>query len=132
MRPYKIHDSTVSIDPAIFAGLSKRQIIYCFAALSLGVLSGVYIYFILGLDINTFSPICYIVSAPFWALAFWNPQGMKLECFVPYWLRSQQEDVVIRHAPANSMYFINPAYEDFTHHNGVEMWCPSHIGDTNG
>ena len=52
------------------------------------VLAGLYIYFVLGLNVSDCTYFIYAVSLPFWCVGFVKPCGMPFEQFAPLWLKA--------------------------------------------
>ena len=65
-----------------------RTLVSITGALSVSVLAGLYIYFVLGLNVSDCTYFIYAVSLPFWCVGFVKPCGMPFEQFAPLWLKA--------------------------------------------
>lgn len=86
MLSVAVHKDIAEYQPKIVGKLTLRTLGCISAALGLSVLTGLYITFVLGLDVSDFEVLIIIISIPFWAMGFWKPQGMKAEVYAKYWL----------------------------------------------
>lgn len=68
--------------------MTMRTLVSITGALSVSVLAGLYIYFVLGLNVSDCTYFIYAVSLPFWCVGFVKPCGMPFEQFAPLWLKA--------------------------------------------
>jgi hypothetical protein len=83
----KINREIREYTESMFFGLSLRQFVFSFAALSVAVA----VYFLLKphFGTETVSWMCILAAAPFAALGFVRYNGMTAERFIWAWLRSE-------------------------------------------
>ena len=68
-------------------GLSARALAFSALALACGLAVGGYLTWVLGLPYESVSVLIYASTIPLWALAFWEPDGMRPERWLPLFLR---------------------------------------------
>lgn len=100
MLSVAVHKDIGEYEPKIVGKLTLRTLGCIAAACGVSVLSGLYITFVLGLDISDWSMICVILSIPFWAMGFWRPNGLKFEVFARYWVEYNFTDKKVFYKPS--------------------------------
>ena len=80
--------------------MTTRTLLSIVGAVGGAVAAGLYMYFVLGLDVAEYSIVLWIVSIPFWGLGFFKPCGMPLEQFVPLWLKANFTNDRIDYIPS--------------------------------
>jgi hypothetical protein len=84
--------------PKLVGSLTARRLISIAAALGLPVLTGVYLVFVLGLDVNAFMPVFMAEGIGFWAFGFIRPRGMDLEYWLPRYMTAMWGGNVLLHS----------------------------------
>lgn len=82
MLSVAVHKDIAEYQPKIVGKMTMRTLVSITGALSVSVLAGLYIYFVLGLNVSDCTYFIYAVSLPF-ATSIWH-QGARWS------LRSQQ------------------------------------------
>lgn len=100
MLSVAIHMDIAEYKPKVYFGLTGRTLACCAAALGIWTCTGLYITFVLGLDVSDFQVVGMILSMPFWAMGFWKPNGMKAEVFAKYWIEYNFTRKNIQYKPA--------------------------------
>lgn len=86
MLSVAVHKDLGEYQPKIIGKLTARTLVSIAGALLLSVLTGCYLFFVLGLDVGDNMVVIYAVSLPFWLCGFFKPKGMPFEKFFPLWL----------------------------------------------
>ena len=88
MHTVAVHKDIAEYQPKIVGKMTMRTLVSITGALSVSVLAGLYIYFVLGLNVSDCTYFIYAVSLPFWCVGFVKPCGMPFEQFAPLWLKA--------------------------------------------
>ena len=88
MLSVAVHKDIAEYQPKIVGKMTMRTLVSITGALSVSVLAGLYIYFVLGLNVSDCTFFIYAVSLPFWCVGFVKPCGMPFEQFAPLWLKA--------------------------------------------
>lgn len=88
MLSVAVHKDIAEYQPKIVGKMTMRTLVSITGALSVSVLAGLYIYFVLGLNVSDCTYFIYAVSLPFWCVGFVKPCGMPFEQFAPLWLKA--------------------------------------------
>lgn len=86
MLSVAVHKDVGEYQPKIVGKLTLRTLGCIAAALGISLVTGLYMYFVLGLDVEQFQVVIMALSLPFWAMGFWRPKGLKAEVYAKYWL----------------------------------------------
>ena len=86
MLSVAVHKDVAEYKPKIIGKLTARTLISISCALGLSLLTGLYIHFVLGLNVSDFMVVIYAVSLPFWCAGFWQPKGVPFEKFFVFWM----------------------------------------------
>lgn len=116
MLSVAVHKDLGEYQPKIIGKMTGRTLICITGALGLSVLTGCYLYFVLGMSVSDNMFIIYAVSLPFWLCGFFRPKGMPFERFFPLWLSYRFLDNRLYYI--SSMYRIGLAGEDHTQKKG--------------
>lgn len=100
MLSVAVHKDVAEYKPKIIGKLTARTLISISCALGLSLLTGLYIHFVLGLNVSDFMIVIYAVSLPFWCAGFWQPKGMPFEKFVVLWAQHQFSDNHLFYRPS--------------------------------
>ena len=100
MLSVAVHKDVAEYKPKIIGKMTARTLISVSGALGLSILTGLYINFILGLNVSDYMVIIYAVSLPFWCAGFWQPKGMSFEKFAVLWLQHQFSDNRLYYTPS--------------------------------
>jgi hypothetical protein len=131
-----IHKDVAEYQPKLIGGLTTRTLICIVGALGMSILTGIYIYFVLGLNVADNAWMIYVVSMPFWLCGFIRPRGMKFEEYASLWLRHQISDNRLPHIPSMiKMGYVDKKtrsrakkydklYRKFTRSRGIEAYSP--------
>lgn len=112
MLSVAVHKDIAEYQPKIIGKLTARTLGCICAALGLSLIAGLYMYFVLGLDVSQFQVVIMAISLPFWAMGFWRPQGMKAELFAKYWIEYNFTKKQIRNVPSFKLIgYVNMADE---------------------
>lgn len=98
-----VHKDIAEYQPKIIGKLTSRTLISITGALGCSVLAGLYIYFVLGLNVGDHMMVIYAVSLPFWCCGFIRPKGMPFERFLPLWLKANLTSDRIFYMPTMRM-----------------------------
>jgi|GEM_PF-4750091 len=82
-----VHKDVGEYEPKIFGKLTTRTLVSIVGAISLSLISSIYLAFILKVSVAENSWMIYAVSIPFWLTGFTKPYGMHFEDFFTAWLR---------------------------------------------
>lgn len=88
MLSVAVHKDIGEYQPKVVGKMTGRTLASIAGALGAAVASGLYMYFVLGLNPGDNMMVIYAVSLPFWCCGFVRPHGMPFEQFVPLWLRA--------------------------------------------
>lgn len=88
MLSVAVHKDIAEYQPKVVGKMTWRTLISIAGALGCSVLTGLYIYFVLGLNVGDYMMVIYAVSLPFWCCGFIRPKGMPFEQFAPLWLKA--------------------------------------------
>ena len=100
MLSVTVHKDIAEYQPKVVGKMTGRTLVSVAGALGVSVLTGVYLYFVLGLNPGDYMMVIYAVSLPFWCCGFIRPKGMPFEKFVPLWLRAKFTDDRIFYTPS--------------------------------
>ncbi len=100
MLSVAVHKDIAEYKPKVIGKLTMRTLVSIVGALSVSVLCGLYIYFVLNLNVGDFMFVIYAVSLPFWCCGFIQPKGMYFEKFAPLWIRSKFTNDRIFYVPS--------------------------------
>ena len=100
MLSVTVHKDIAEYQPKVVGKMTGRTLVSVAGALGVSVLTGVYLYFVLGLNPGDYMMVIYAVSLPFWCCGFIRPKGMPFEKFVPLWLRAKVTDDRIFYTPS--------------------------------
>lgn len=100
MLSVAVHKDIAEYQPKLIGKMTSRTLLAVAGALGCSVLTGLYIYFVLGLDVGDCMVLIYAVSLAFWCCGFWKPGGMPFEKYAPLWLKSQLTDDHIFYTPS--------------------------------
>lgn len=103
MLSVAVHKDIAEYQPKVVGKLTTRTLLSIVGALGFSVLTGMYIYFVLGLNVGDNMMIIYAVSLPFWCCGFVRPKGMPFEQFVPLWFRATFGDDRIFYVPSMTL-----------------------------
>lgn len=103
MLSVAVHKDIAEYQPKIIGKMTMRTLISIVGALSISVLTGLYLYFVLGLNVGDYTMIIYFVSLPFWCVGFVKPCGMPFEQFAPLWLRANFTNDHIFYTPSMTL-----------------------------
>ncbi len=131
-----IHKDVAEYQPKIVGGLTGRTLVCIIGALGVSILAGVYLYFVLGLNVADNAWLIYMVSLPFWLCGFIKPKGMKFEEFASLWWRHQTADGRLPYIPSmikigyvekrtrKKVQKYDSIYRKFTRSRGIEAYSP--------
>lgn len=88
MLSVAVHKDIAEYQPKIVGKMTMRTLVSISGALLVSVLTGLYLYFVLGLNVGDYAMVIYAVSMPFWCMGFVKPCGMPFEQFAPLWLKA--------------------------------------------
>lgn len=88
MLSVAVHKDIAEYQPKLIGKMTTRTLVSIAGALLVSVLAGLYIYFVLGLNVGDNTMIIYAVSLPFWCIGFVKPCGMPFEQFAPLWFKA--------------------------------------------
>ena len=88
MLSVAIHKDISEYQPKLIGKMTTRTLGCIAGAIGAAVVSALYIYFVLGLNVGDFSWVIWAVSIPFWCVGFFKPCGMPFEQFAPLWLKA--------------------------------------------
>ncbi|QGM92010.1 PrgI family protein [Enterococcus faecalis] len=88
MLSVAVHKDIAEYQPKVVGKLTLRTLVSIAGALGCSILTGLYIYFVLGWNVGDNMILIYIVSLPFWCCGFFRPNGMMFEHFAMQWLRA--------------------------------------------
>lgn len=86
MLSVAIHKDVSEYKPKVVGKLTTRTLVSILGALGASVIAGLYMNFVLGLNVDDYMFVIYAVSIPFWCIGFMRPEGMPFEQFFPLWL----------------------------------------------
>lgn len=87
MLSVPIHKDLTKYQAKIAFGLTMRTLTCIVAAVGTSVFVGAYAWFVLGIPFDSISWAAYAVGLPLWAMAFWTPDHMRAEEWLPLWIR---------------------------------------------
>lgn len=136
MLSVAVHKDLGEYQPKIIGKLTGRTLISIAGALGVSVLTGCYLYFVLGLNVGDYMMVIYAVSLPFWLCGFFRPRGMPFERFFPLWLTHKFSDGRLHYQPSMARIGLaGPAkkkegktyakpYRKLLKQNGIEAYSP--------
>ena len=108
MLSVAVHKDIAEYQPKIVGKLTGRTLVSIAAALGVSVLTALYVYFVLGLEVGKNMVLIYAVSLPFWCCGFVKPKGMVFEQFVPLWFRAKLTNDRIFYKPSMTLAGLVP------------------------
>ena len=81
MLSVAVHKDIAEYQPKVVGKMTGRTLASIAGALGCSVLTGLYIYFVLGWNVGDNMMLIYAVSLPFWCCGFIRPKGMPFERF---------------------------------------------------
>lgn len=99
MLAVAVHKDVAEYQPKIIGKLTARTLVCIICAVGLSLLCGLYIHFVLGLQVTDHMIVIYAVSLPFWCAGFWRPKGLPFERFAVLWLQHQFADNHLFYTP---------------------------------
>ncbi|MEW4402902.1 PrgI family protein [Enterococcus sp. AN402] len=100
MLSVTVHKNIAEYQPKIIWKMTIRTVISLSGALGCSILTGLYIYFVLGWNVGDHIVLIYAVSLPFWLCGFFRPKGMPFEKFAPLWVKAKFIDDRIFYTPS--------------------------------
>ena len=88
MLSVAVHKDIAEYQPKVVGKMTGRTLASIVGALGCSVLTGLYIYFVLGWNVGDNMMLIYAVSLPFWCCGFIRPKGMPFEQFAALWLKA--------------------------------------------
>ena len=88
MLSVAVHKDIAEYQPKVVGKMTGRTLASIAGALGCSVLTGLYIYFVLGWNVGDNMMLIYAVSLPFWCCGFIRPKGMPFERFAVLWLKA--------------------------------------------
>lgn len=88
MLSVAVHKDIAEYQPKVVGKMTGRTLASIAGALGCSVLTGLYIYFVLGWNVGDNMMLIYAVSLPFWCCGFIRPKGMPFEQFAALWLKA--------------------------------------------
>lgn len=79
MLSVAVHKDIAEYQPKVVGKMTGRTLASIAGALGCSVLTGLYIYFVLGWNVGDNMMLIYAVSLPFWCCGFIRPKGMPFE-----------------------------------------------------
>ena len=138
MLSVAVHKDLGEYQPKIIGKMTARTLLCITGALGLSVITGCYMYFVLGMNVTDNMIIIYGVSLPFWLCGFFRPKGMPFEKFFPLWLSYKFSDNRLHYTA--TLYRIGladapnsrkkegkvyaKAYRKLLRRNGIEAYSP--------
>lgn len=107
MLSVAVHKDIGEYQPKVVGKMTSRTLTSIAGALGASVLTGLYIYFVLGLNPGDCMMVIYAVSLPFWCCGFIRPKGMPFEQFVPLWFKAHFGDARICYIPSMQLCGLN-------------------------
>lgn len=135
MLSVAVHKDIAEYQPKIVGKMTMRTLVSITGALSVSVLAGLYIYFVLGLNVSDCTYFIYAVSLPFWCVGFVKPCGMPFEQFAPLWLKANFTNDRIFYKPSirprsgnpdNHPSASVPSVKGFAEHDRLAV-CAKHL-----
>lgn len=100
MLSVAVHKDIAEYQPKVVGKMTARTLVSIAGALGASLLTGLYMYFVLGLNPGDYMIVIYAVSLPFWCCGFIRPKGMPFEQFAPLWLRANLGEDRIFYTPS--------------------------------
>lgn len=100
MLSVAVQKDIAEYQPKVVGKLTMRTLLSIAGALGFSVLAGLYIYFVLGLNVGDYMIVIYAVSLPFWCCGFVRPKGLPFEQFAPLWFKAKFTDDRIYYKPS--------------------------------
>lgn len=89
MLSVAVHKDIAEYQPKVVGKMTGRTLASIAGALGCSVLTGLYIYFVLGWNVSDNMMLIYAVSLPFWCCGFIRPKGMPFRAqFAALWLKA--------------------------------------------
>lgn len=142
MLSVAMHKDIGEYEPKIVGKLTARTLVCITGGIGLAVATGMYMYFVLGIDPGDNTIPLYAVSLPFWACGFLRPHGMKFERFALLWFLHNFSSNVLTYQP--TMYraglaerfgsgkrkgeIYERSYRKLLKHRGIEAYSPKEGG----
>lgn len=122
MLSVAVHKDIAEYQPKVIGKLTMRTLVSIAGALGVSVLAGLYLYFVLGLNVGDYMFVIYAVSLPFWCCGFFTPKGMPFEQFAPLWLKARFADDRIFYVPSMVLGGLVPAHDATNKQKGKEIY----------
>ena len=103
MLSVAVHKDIGEYQPKVIGKMTGRTLASIAGALGAALATGLYLYFVLGLNPGDYMMVIYAVSLPFWCCGFIRPHGMAFEKFVPLWLRANFGNDRIFYVPSMAL-----------------------------
>lgn len=88
MLSVAVHKDIGEYQPKLVGKMTSRTLASIAGALGIALATGLYMYFVIGINPGDYMMVIYAVSLPFWCCGFIKPHGMAFEQFVPLWMRA--------------------------------------------
>lgn len=103
MLSVAVHKDIGEYQPKVVGKMTGRTLVSIAGALGMSLASGLYMYFVLGMDPGDNMMIIYAVSLPFWCCGFVRPHGMPFEKFAPLWIKANFTNDRIFYLPSMAL-----------------------------
>lgn len=100
MLSVAVHKDVAEYQPKIIGKMTTRTLLAICGAIGVSLFAGIYMHFILGLNVSDNMFVIYAVSLPFWCAGFWRPKGLPFEKFVPLYLQHEFSDNRLFYTPS--------------------------------
>lgn len=137
MLSVAVHKDISEYKPKIIGKLTSRTLVSIAGALGISILTGLYMNFVLGLNVGDYSIVIMAVSLPFWLCGFYTPKGMPFEKYFPLWIKFHFSDNKLYYTPTMILAGIVPSmrkrkkenvygkqYRKLLARRGIEAYSP--------
>lgn len=100
MLSVAVHKDVAEYQPKIIGKMTSRTLISICGAVGMSLLAGLYMHFVLGLNVTDNVFVIYAISLPFWCVGFWRPKGLPFEKFAPLYLQHLFADNRLFYTPS--------------------------------
>lgn len=87
MLSLPIQKDIAEYEPKIIGKLTKRTLACTACAIGAALLTAFYLNAVICVEIDDWGWLVVAAALPFWAVGFWRPDGMKVEEWLPLWIK---------------------------------------------
>lgn len=139
MLSVAVHKDIAEYQPKLVGKMTQRTLICIVGALGVGIFTGLYMWFVLGIEVQDNMLLIYAVTTPFWLCGFFRPKGMVFERWFFLWLKFKFGNNKVFYEPSMMKIGLvgrvdgskkkkgkvyGKVYRKFLQSKAIEAYCP--------